>query len=253
MRYVALLLLLLCVGCGFGSRVTPEASGDDVDAAPGPDASADGTTPAPIDAQLLPLCGVGVTTTPGANRGRVGGDGGGDNLPVMRCNQPLDRIVGIGIRMSNQNTVFGARSARGLTIACATVTVDPNTGVGVTGTTYTVERMGNGNQGWEPSTLAAPTLCPAGMAVNGLRAHTGQNENIFSNVDFRCAKIDGTNAATTASQLVHVNGSLDEDQNEDTVNCGTNEIVYEMSNRTGTGFDSATLFCAPASCVPPPA
>lgn len=197
----------------------------------------------------MPVCHVGVTTTPGTDRGRAGGNGGGANFGPLRCNAANERIVGIGIRMSNQNTVFGVRSARGLSIACATVTIDPNTGAGTTGTTYTKEVMGNGNQGWEPSTSFAPTLCPAGMIVSGLRTHSGENENIFGNVDFRCSKLDGANAATVMTQLVHVNGSLDEDQNEDTVNCGTNEILYEMSNRTGTGFDSANLWCAPATCL----
>jgi hypothetical protein len=243
--------ILLFAGCGFGSSVKPETTGD-IDAPIGDAPLPDDGTP-PNDMMPLPLCIVGVTTTPGTDRGRVGGNGGGDNFGPMRCNAVADRIVGIGIRMSNQNTVFGAPSAHGLSIACATVTLDPNTGIGTTGTTYTKEIMGNGNQGWEPSTSFAPTLCPAGMVVSGLRTHTGQDENIFNNVDVRCSKLDGTNAATVMTQLVHVNGSQDEAQNEDTVNCGPNEILYEMSNRTGTGFDSATLFCAPARCLPPAA
>jgi hypothetical protein len=240
-RYVAVLLV---TACGFGSSVKPETTGDApiVDAPPLVDGPGDMTV-------LLPVCNVGVTVTPGTDRGRVGGNGGGDNFGPMRCNQAADRIVGIGIRMSNQDTVFGERSARGVSIACATVTVDPNTGVGTTGATYTKEIMGNGNSGWEPSTLFAPTLCPAGMVVNGLRAKTGEGENIFNNVDFRCAKIDGANAATLSSQMVHVDGSQNDNQNEDTANCAANEILYEMSNRTGTGFDSANLFCAPARCL----
>lgn len=44
-------------------------------------------------------------------------------------------------------------------------------------------------------------------------------------------------------------GSLTEPNGVDTVNCGANEIVEELSNLTGSGFDSANLFCAPARCM----
>ena len=233
----------MLAGCSFSTSVTNEVM---IDGADPVDAAIDAVP----DVALLPVCNVGVTTMPGADRGHVGSDtGGGVNFGPLRCTAATDRIIGFGIRTSNGNTLFNARSAHGLTIACAPVTVDPNTGTGTFGTMYVVEVKGSGAEGWTPSTLVAPTLCPAGMVVNGLRAYTGPGQNLFTNLDFRCGQLDGTTAMTIANPVVHVANSLTETQNPDTVNCGTNEILVELPNRTGSGFDSVDLFCAPAKCL----
>lgn len=242
------LLALLVTGCSFGSEVMPSAGDLDAPPADAPADAALGAEMMPPKDMMLPLCAVGVAATPGSDRGRVGGDGGGNNFGPLVCMQPSDRIVGVGVRLSNQDTIYGDRSAHGVTIACATVTIDPNTGIGTTGTPYTREVMGNGNAGWSPSTLFPPAMCPAGEVVNGLRARIGEDENLFNNLDIRCAKLAG-DATTTSSANVHVDNSGTNNQNAETVNCGTNEILVQMANRTGTGFDSANLFCAPATCL----
>jgi len=232
--------VVLFASCSFDANLAVES----IDAATG-DAQVD----APTDPPPLPPCNVGVTTMPGTDRGRVGGNGGGANFPPLRCTNTTDRIVGIGLRMSDGNTLYNARSAHALLIACAPVTIDPNTGTGMTGTVYTVEVSGSGAEGWSPSTLTPITTCPAGTILDGLQTHTGPNTNLFNNVNFRCTRFDGTTALAVGSQVVHAAGSLTESQGVDTVNCGANEIVYEMSNLTGSGFDSVNLFCAPARCL----
>jgi hypothetical protein len=230
---------LLFAGCSFNASLPNDE----------PDAAIDGA-PDTIDGPtVLPNCNVGVTAMPGTNRGRVGGPNGGDNFGPLVCDNATDRIVGIAIRMSNQNTIYNQRSAHGMTIACATVTIDPNTGTGTTGTPYTKEVMGSGAEMWSPSTQSAVAMCPPGQVLNGLQTHTGPNTNLFNNVFFRCARIDGTNATTVANTVIYVQGSLNEPMGIDTQNCNVNEIVTQFSNRTGSGFDSADVFCAPARCL----
>ena len=240
MRFAPAALVL--ASCSFSTRVNP-----DVDAPPGADIDA-AAIDAPPDAPLLPSCKVGVATTPGTNRGRAGGSGGGDNFGPMRCSSATARIVGFAARMSDNNTLYGARSARAFLIACAEVTIDPNTGTGTTGTVTTVEVSGSGAEGWNPATLTPVSQCPAGMVVDGLRVHTGSNGNLFKDIDFRCTKVTGT--TTGSPQVIHLAGSLTDANGSDTVNCGTNEILYELPNMTGSGFDSVELYCAPATCVP---
>ena len=158
-------------------------------------------------------------------------------------------MVGIAIRMSNGNTLYNARSAHGMTIACAPVSIDRNTGVRTTGTVTTYERMGSGAEGWSPSTQSAVAMCPPGEVVNGLQTRVGSNGNLYKEVRFRCAQLDG-NAATVASpNVIYVQGSLTEPNGIDTVNCAANEIVTQYSVRTGSGFDSANVFCSPARCL----
>jgi hypothetical protein len=91
------------------------------------------------------------------------------------------------------------------------------------------------------------------MVVDGLRVHTGSNGNLFKDLDFRCTKVNGVDATTGTPTVVHVAGSLTDPAGSDTVNCGANEILYELPNMTGSGFDSVELYCAPATCVVPPA
>jgi hypothetical protein len=241
-RYLCAVLL---AGCSFSKPVGSVQSDapNEIDAA-----VADTPTPDTMEMPQPDPCPIGVTSTTGTDRGRVGGGGGGANFGPLACDAATDRIVGFAVRLSNQNTIFNAPSARGLTIACATVTVDRTTGVGTTGTVYTKEVMGSGQENWSPSTQSATATCPAGQVVNGLSAYTGTNQNLFNNVDFRCGKLDGT-AQTTSSSVVHVAGSGSNTSNHDTVNCNANELLVRLPNMTGSGFDSANVFCAPATCL----
>src|SRR5262245_25884140 len=116
-----LLWVIAVAGCRFehGQAGSPRDGMSD-------DAAVDAPRDAPTDARpdAPMLCHVGVASTMGADRGRVGGNGGGDNFPPLACQNSVDRIVGIALKMSDQDTVFGERSAQGMRIACAPVTVD---------------------------------------------------------------------------------------------------------------------------------
>ena len=238
-------VLVVLASCSFSTRVDPVADAPETTS----DAPIDAPPPDP-DAPPLPPCKVGVATTPGTNRGRVGGTGGGANFGPMRCSSATSRIVGFAARMSDNNTLYGARSARAFLIACAEVTIDPNTGTGTTGTVTTVEVSGSGAEGWNPATLTPVTQCPAGMVVDGLRVHTGTNGNLFKDIDFKCSRVDGVTAMTSSPVVLDVAGTLTEPNGTETVNCAANEILYELPNLTGSGFDSVELFCAPATCTP---
>lgn len=240
MRYLCTVLL---AGCGFSARTSNPPPAD-------PDAAIEIDAPSDApDAMLAPdPCNIGVTSIGGINRGQVGGNGGGANFGPLACSAAADRIVGFAVRLSNQNTLFGAPSAQGLVIACAKVSVDKNTNVGTTGTPYTIEIKGSGAEMWTPSTLSPLAMCAPGAVVNGLQTHTGPNQNLFNNVDFRCGQLNGQ-AQTIANPVVHVMNSGTVTTNVDTVNCNANETIVQMTNMTGSGFDSATLFCAPTVCL----
>lgn len=235
MRYLCAVLL---AGCSFSKDVATAPIDAAVDAAP--DASPDAMGPNP--------CPIGVMSTTGTDRGRVGGGGGGANSGPLQCDVETDRIVGIAVKLSDQDTIYNARSAHALLIACAPVSVDKVTGVGTTGTTYTKEVIGSGLEGWSPSTLSPFAMCAPGHVVNGLRVRTGAGGNVFSNVDVRCGQLNGM-AQTIANPVIHVASSGQSTANPMTVNCATNEVLVQMPNMTGSGFDSANLFCSPATCL----
>ena len=231
----------LLAACGFDARVAGMSPPETVDAALAIDAPPD--APDPVQ---LPACAVGTMSTTGTDRGRVGGGGGGDNFPPLKCDGD-DRIVGAAFRISNHNTLYNGRSAVAMQIACAPVSIAAN-GTGVIGNVTMKEVSGSGAEGWSPSTLTPVTMCPAGQVMNGLQAHTGPNTNLFVNITIRCGAIDHA-ALTTGNQAIYVNGTLTETQGSDTVNCNANEILVQLSNRTGSGLDSVNLFCSPAKCI----
>jgi hypothetical protein len=191
-------------------------------------------------------CRVGLANTTGSDRGRVGGNGGSENFAPLACPVADDRIVGIELRMSNQDTVFGGRSAHGIGIACATVSVR-SSGLGMTGTVTTLEISGNGGSSWSPSTWTPITQCKPGWIVSGLQAHTGNNSNRFIDAAIRCSQI-GPTGTIVATEILDVAGSLTETQGVMTVNCNANEILARMPNRSGTGLDSVNLFCTQPTC-----
>lgn len=239
-------VLVASAGCSFqppentpadasGGADATAADARVLDAAPDPDA------PDPVTS-----CSISATSTTGADRGRVGSNGGAVQRDPLACAAPL-QIVGLAMRMSNQNTENGGRSAHALVIGCAAVTVDSN-GVGTTGTITTQTLTANGGFDWTPSTLTPMTSCQPGWVVSGLTAHTGPNNNLFLDVALTCAKL-GPTGAIVATETVPVAGSLTEPAGTDTETCGANEVLVRIPNRIGAGIDSVNLSCSTLACT----
>lgn len=249
----AFLAAVITSGCSFQLAGAPASD----DAGPPPDMASEGTTDATVDGALdatidamidAPVdvtCNVGVTSQTGTDRGRVGGSGGGVNFPALIC-PATQRVVGVAVRMSNQNTIYNGRSAHGLTIACATVTTRSISAPQV-GPLTTFELLGNGNFMWTPSTQTAVTQCQPGWVVSGLRAARGADNNRFLNVTIRCSQVSST-GMTGATETRYVTGSFT-DTNVDTVDCAAGEVLVRMPNFSGAGVDSVNLWCAPATCL----
>ena len=129
-----------------------------------------------------------VVTLKSTMEGHVGGNGGGKG-PALACDDTFgERIVGVALYVSNQNTSFGARSADGIRIACATVTIDP-TGNATVGAITTHDVIGNGMGGWTPATWTAMQQCPPGAVVVGMQVHTGVNKDLFVNASIICSQL----------------------------------------------------------------
>jgi hypothetical protein len=192
------------------------------------------------------LCQVGVASTTGTDRGRVGGDGGSANFAPLACMNAGDRIVGIALKMSNQDTLYGARSAQGIRIACAPVAVRAS-GTATTGTITTYEIVGTGGFDWAPSTWTALTQCKPGWILSGLSAHTNDGDNLFLDVSITCAQV-GPTGKLVATETIYVDGSLDEPDGADAAACDDGEIVVRMPNRSGAGLDSLNLWCTTPTC-----
>jgi hypothetical protein len=208
------------------------------------DALQDAAPDGPDDAEQA--CSVGVASTTGTDRGRVGGNGGSENFGPLQCVNPNDRIVGIALRMSNQDTIYGQRSAQGIRIGCASVTVRAS-GTATVGTVTTYEILGTGGFDWAPSTWTTMTMCKPGWILSGMTAHTADGENLFLDVSITCSQIDLT-GAVIATEVLRVDGSLNESQGADSASCDAGEIVVRMTNRSGAGLDSVNLWCTTPTC-----
>jgi hypothetical protein len=230
------LVAVLC-SCSFPHGIAPERD------APGPIVDA----PNEVTADAEAVCHVGVTSTTGSARGRVGGDGGGNNFPPLACANATDRIVGIALKMSDQDTIFGSRSAQGIQIACAPVTVTAS-GVGATGTITTYEVVGIGTNDWAPSTWTPITQCKPGWLISGLSAHTTNSDNLFLDATITCAQITPT-GMLGPTEDIYVVGSLDEQAGTDSAACNAGEILVRFTERTGSGLDSVDLYCTKPTCT----
>jgi hypothetical protein len=241
MRWV---LVVLVTGCTFKPNVaaTSDANGGSVIDASSPDASPDAPADAP---DPVTVCGVAAASTTGTDRGRVGADGGAVQRPPLACTAP-QQIVGLALRMSDQDTDNGGRSAFALLIACAEVSVD-STGVGITGDITHRELTANGGFNWTPATLTPMTNCQPGWVVSGLSAHTGPNDNLFLDVEITCAKL-GPTGAITMTETIPVQGSLTETQNPYAVECAGDEVLVRLPSRIGAGIDSVNLACSTTTC-----
>jgi len=186
------------------------------------------------------------TTDAGVDRGRVGGVGGGVNFPPIACDSG-SLPIGVAMRMSDGQTANGYRSAHGIEIACAPVTIESNGDVSV-GTTLTIGVQGTGLVGWTPSTLTPQTTCQPGWVLSGLVAHIGADGGRFADVSIRCSQISAL-AIEQAVESLFVTGSLTEPVGETTASCQANEVIVAFPNRTGAGLDALNLVCAPLRCA----
>src|SRR6185503_5762495 len=96
-----------------------------------------------------------------------------------------DQIVGIAIDLSDGLADGVTRSARGIQIACAQVTI----GGGV-GAVRTKQIEGNGGSGWSPATLSPIARCPDDAVVSGLAVHGSPNVSYFLDATMRCSHFD---------------------------------------------------------------
>jgi hypothetical protein len=182
----------------------------------------------------------------GIPRGRAGGAGGGKG-PVIACGDTInERMIGVAVRMSNQVTTFGARSAHGLGIACARVAVG-QTGTAEVGPVNMVEVSGLGTYDWAPSTWSPVTQCKPGWLLSGLLVHTGTSGNLFVDVSIVCSQI-GADGIAGASETIKVMGSLTDANGPDDVRCAAGEVLVQGGTWTGAGLDAVDLSCSRPTC-----
>jgi hypothetical protein len=263
-RIGLVLLVWTLAGCGF----EPRGQGDLTDADPtapdgaiGDGAVTDGATidgamidgamidgavidAMPIDAMPIdagPPC-ILERTSGGASAGQVGADGGSEG-PYIDCGA-TELPIGVRVRLSDQSTENGGRSAHGFTLVCATVAVSPT--VSVT-SQNDVEVTGNGIADWTPSTQSAAALCPPGWIIHGLVAHRGASDNLFSNVSFTCARIAADASVTADRMTVDVANSGQATANRDEASCTTG-VVVRADTRRGAGIDAVSPMCSALRC-----
>jgi hypothetical protein len=180
------------------------------------------------------------------DRGHVGGSGGG-KAPIFGCDSILDeRIVGIALQMSNQNTTNGGRSAMGIRIGCARVTIDTSGNVTV-GPVKTHDVSGDGRGHWSPATWTPMTSCKPGWAVSGVLAHEGAGGNRFLDVTITCSELV-LGGGTGKTETMKVTGSLTDPAMPVQAQCGPGEVVTQFGPWTGAGLDAVDVFCAAATC-----
>jgi hypothetical protein len=236
LRPITCLLLgcLLAAGCATASE---EAELTAPDAGVAPDA-----TKADVDN----TCNSALENPAGTARGNVGSVT--NKGPALSCDDVVsERIVGVALRMSNQNTVYGGRSAHGMGISCARVTILPD-GSTQLGVVRTKEISGTGGSMWSPSTWTSYTECEPGWVVTGFKAHRGSSNNRFLNASIVCTRLGYDGKPTGTAQVKAVTGSLFETTNPDELRCAAGQVIAQFGTQTGAGFDGADLFCSVPSC-----
>lgn len=224
-------LLVGLVGCSFTA----------------PDAMTGGAD-APTDTSARTSCHV-VGASPSRVAGTVGLSTGGGVHTDLRCD-PGTVIVGVAFDMSDQ-PVNGqnARSARGIRIACAIVTIDSG---GPTSTIATTrEAEGNGGASWSPSTFTFPALCTAGGVVSGLSAHGGTTSNVTNlllDTAVTCTQLDRGGEQIGSYAIAIVDGLQGQGMNPSSVQCATGEQLVGLNANAGAGLDSLVATCAPTGC-----
>ena len=178
------------------------------------------------------------------DRGKVGLSNGGGFLQQLACDGS-DKIVGIAIDLSDGLADGVTRSARGIQIACAQVTIDG--AGGHVGVVRTKQISGNGGSGWSPATLSPIARCPDDAVVSGLAVHGSPNVNYFLDATMQCSKFD--NAGNFAgTSLVAIAGSGTDNTNPSSAECQNGEQVTQLTGNTGAGLDSVRLQCRQTIC-----
>ena len=198
-----------------------------------------------VDGGATTACDV-VVELPETNAGQVGASGGSPG-PTLECPAGSE-IVGVAVRMSDQNTSNGGPSAVGFTLACAPVAFVP-TGVTV-GPETLPEVMGTGQFGWTPATQSTITRCQPGWLVSGLSASRGASGNRFIEVNLTCTELLPTGMTTGVPRDTYVMGSLQEAGTVDTVACPAGQVVRRLGTRIGAGLDAVSLLCGAPACGP---
>ncbi len=252
-------LALVCTlaGCAF----EPRGQGDPTDADPmAPDAAIGDAAigDAAIDGAVAdaaidgpPIDGPPIDAGPpcilervsgGISAGQVGANGGAEG-PFVDCGAS-ELPVGVRVRLSDNTTENGGRSAHGFTLICATVAVSPT--ISVT-SVADVEVLGAGTSDWSPSTQSPAARCPDGWIVHGLVAHRGASDNLFSNVSFTCARIAADASVTSDRMTVDVANSGQATANRDEASCTTG-VVVRADTRRGAGIDAVSPMCSALRC-----
>ena len=215
----------------------------------GPDAGSRADAGQKMDASTSSVCEAIVENPSGSiDRGRVGSDAGGGKGPLLKCDdQGYEQIVGLSLQMSNQATVFGGRSAQGIAIGCARVTIDPS-GAAQLGEVKPKMASGTGTNGWAPSTWTPMTECKPGWVVSGLLVHRGTSGNRFLDVTMTCSHL-GPTGKTLASESIKLAGSLTDTASPDQVKCAAGEVISKLPTFTGAGLDAVEVYCSTTACI----
>jgi hypothetical protein len=227
---VRFLAVVLAAGCGFH----PSSNLDD----------APRTSDAAIDARVTtPSCTLAVTGM-GSDAGRIGDSSGGTAGPALAC-PPQQEMVGVALLVSDG--IAGGpqeRSAQGISIACARVTLgSPN----ATGPATTFMVMGNGGANFSPAHSTGFTSCPPGDVITGFAVHSGQFDSAFIDATLTCTELDAA-LQVVADSLVYVEGSLTEPMHPNGAACAAGAIAASFVPRTGAGLDSLEMACAVPVC-----
>lgn len=218
------------VGCSFAPQTAgADAAGSD-DAPPGEDAP-------------VATCHVAVSGS-GTDAGKVGHSTGGTVQSPVPC-PGSEPMVGVALLVSD-NVAGGPqeRSAQGIDISCAPVTV---AATGSTGSATTIEAIGNGGASFSPSQSTGVTTCPPGWVISGMAVHSGQFQSAFIDMSLVCVQLDNR-AQMIGRQVVYVAGSLTEPLDPNGVECGAGEVVVTVAPALGAGLDSLELACAAPIC-----
>jgi hypothetical protein len=234
-RWEALCCALACAACTYRGR--PVATD-----APDPTGDAVELDAAVADAPPVAPCVLGVD---GAitDRGKVGLSNGG-SPGAIACDGDA-RIVGLALDMSDGLADGVTPSARGIRIACATVTID---GLGGHVTNLvTKDKEGAGGSGWSPSTWTPLAQCADGAVVTGIAVHGSSYVSYFLDAAMACTRFDATGSPAETTTIA-ITGSGTDPDNPSEARCNAGEQVAELGTSTGAGLDFLRLRCAATIC-----
>jgi len=190
-----------------------------------------------------------VPGTPVTVKGTVGFSGGGGNLNDLTCD-PGEVIVGVAYDMSDGDANGqNSPSARGIRIACATLTIDALGVHASSPRTHDVD--GAGGAGWSPSTWSFPALCDAGSVLSKLTAHGGVTinvTNLFLDTSIDCSRFDAKGQMTETTTHVIPGSTSGLGMNESSATCDPGGQIVKLTADTGAGLDSLVVSCAPTIC-----